>query len=220
LALKRAGWPDPQRISTTRTAAVVLTGWFAIAAGLSWLGAYQAASDGVPTIQYGIAAPILVGVLLLWRSPFVGRILDAVPQSWIIGVQFYRALGLIFLVLYAGGMLPGLFAWPAGVGDIAVGVLALLVAWRVAAHPQAHAADVQAWNLFGIADLAVAVGTGFLTSPSLLQMFAFDNPNEIVSAYPLALIPVFLVPLSILLHVASLMKLWRQPAGSAVLYSA
>jgi len=38
-----------------------------------------------------------------------------------VGVQVYRALGLIFLVLYAGGYLPGLFAWPAGVGDILVG---------------------------------------------------------------------------------------------------
>ena len=36
---------------------------------------------------------------------------------------------------------------------------------------------------------------------------AFGAPNELISAFPLAMIPVFLVPLSILLHLASLKKL-------------
>jgi hypothetical protein len=40
------------------------------------------------------------------------------------------------------------------------------------------------------------------------QLFAFDNPN---TAFPLVLIPVFLVPLAVLLHLASLAKLgWKQ----------
>ena len=46
--------------------------------------------------------------------------------------------------------------------------------------------------------------TGFLTSPSAFQLFAFDLPNELISQFPLVLIPVFLVPLSVLLHLASL----------------
>src|SRR5271170_7190039 len=64
-----------------------------------------------------------------------------------------------------------------------------------------------AWNLFGIADLVVAVATGFLTSPSPLQLLALDRPNELISSFPLVMIPVFLVPLSVLLHLASLKKL-------------
>jgi hypothetical protein len=68
------------------------------------------------------------------------------------------------------------------------------------------------WNMFGIADLVVAVGLGFLTSPSPFQMFAFAARNELVTAFPLVLVPSYLVPLSILLHVISLMKLRR--AGS------
>jgi hypothetical protein len=53
------------------------------------------------------------------------------------------------------------------------------------------------------------VTTGFLTSPSAFQLFAFDLPNELISQFPLVLIPVFLVPLSVLLHLASLTKLRR-----------
>jgi hypothetical protein len=132
-----------------------------------------------------------------------------VPQHWLIGVQIYRAFGVIFLILYATGKLPGLFAWPAGLGDVLVGVLAPVVAIAYRRGPGENANLVSVWNLFGLADLVVAVTTGFLTSPSAFQLFAFDLPNELISRFPLVLIPVFLVPLSVLLHLASLAKLRR-----------
>ena len=66
--------------------------------------------------------------------------------------------------------------------------------------------------MFGILDLAIAVTTGFLTSPSLLQPFAAQPPNELIDAFPLVLVPVFLVPVSILLHLASLAKLSQSAA--------
>jgi len=59
----------------------------------------------------------------------------------------------------------------------------------------------------GLLDLAIAVTTGFLTSP--FQMYAFDVPNELITANPLVLVPVFGVPLPVLLHVASLINLAR-----------
>ena len=78
-----------------------------------------------------------------------------------------------------------------------------------ARNPSRNAGTVAAWNLLGIADLVVAVGTGFVTGQSPLQLAAFDNPNDLISVFPLVLIPVYLVPLSILLHLASLTKLRR-----------
>lgn len=122
-------------------------------------------------------------------------------------VQFYRVLGLIFLVLYAEERLPGAFALPAGCGDVLVGLLAPIVSIAFARQWRGSIGLVRAWNLLGIADLVVAVATGFLSSPSPFQMLAFDRPNELINAFPLAMIPVFLVPLSILLHLASLKKL-------------
>jgi hypothetical protein len=77
----------------------------------------------------------------------VGRIIDAVRQPWIIGVQLYRVLGAIFLILYAADKMPGLFAWPAGIGDIIVGLLAPVVALAYARDPRRNAGLVTAWNL-------------------------------------------------------------------------
>jgi hypothetical protein len=40
-----------------------------------------------------------------------------------------------------------------------------------------------------------------------VQLLALDRPNELIGSFPLVMIPVFLVPLSVLLHLASLKKL-------------
>lgn len=212
-ALTRADWPTQERIRTVGTMALILSVWFAGAIALSLMGAFQTGPDAIPTLQYGIVLPILLGGALIWRSPQVARIIDAVPQSWLVGVQIYRAVGVMFLILYATGKLPGLFAWPAGVGDVLVGVLAPVVALAYARDPARNGGMVSAWNWFGIGDLAIAVATGFASSPSLLQPFAVEPPNLLISLFPLVLIPIFLVPLSILLHIASLTKLRRAAAA-------
>jgi hypothetical protein len=208
-ALGNAGWTARDRTVTSSAATIALIGWFLLTLALASADAYRGDADRIPTIQYGIFVPILIGGLLIWRSPRLARIIDAVPQHWLVGVQLYRTLGVIFLILYAAGKLPGLFALPAGLGDVLVGVLAPVVAIAYRRGPGDNANLVSVWNLFGLADLVVAVTAGFLTSPSAFQLFAFDLPNELVSRFPLVLIPVFLVPLSVLLHFASLAKLRR-----------
>jgi hypothetical protein len=208
-ALRNAGWTTEDRTSTVRAAAVTVVGWFLLALALASADAYRGTADRIPTIQYGILVPILIGGLLIWRSSRLARMIDAVPQHWLVGVQLYRTLGVIFLILYAGGKLPGLFAWPAGLGDVLVGVLAPVVAIAYWRGPRENANLVIGWNIFGLADLVIAVTMGFVTSPSPLQLFAFDLPNELITRFPLVLIPVFAVPLSVLLHMASLAKLHR-----------
>ncbi len=207
-ALSHVDWSADDQHRVVRMATVVLIGWFGLAIALGVLGVYPGAPDRLPTIQYGILGPILIGGILLLRSSTVARVLEVVPQHWLIGVQLYRALGIIFLILYGAGKIPGLFAWPAGLGDVLVGVLAPVVAIAYARGPEKNGDLASAWNVFGLADLIVAVTMGTLTS-SPLQLFAFDLPNELISAFPLVLIPTFLVPLSVLLHLASLTKLHR-----------
>jgi hypothetical protein len=159
--------------------------------------------------------PILIGAWLIWRSEAMGRIIDAIPQPWLIGIQLYRALGVIFLILYADGKLPGLFALPAGVGDMLVGLTAPLVGLAYAKAPLKTAGLVRIWNGLGILDLTVAVMTGFLTAPSLFQAVDVQPTSDLITVLPMVLIPVYLVPLSIVLHLASLAKLHRTATQAA-----
>ena len=207
--LRRAAWPEADQAKALWRVSALFLGWFVVAAATSIAGLYRPAS-GPPTIQYGLLTPIVVGVLAFQTWPLLRRIVASVPSTWLIGMQFYRVLGLIFVILYAGRHLPGVFALPAGLGDTLVGILAPFVALSFARSPEASANRVRLWNLLGIVDLTIAVTLGFLTSPSPLQVFAFDRPSGLLAMFPLSLIPVFAVPLSILLHFASLQKLRQQ----------
>lgn len=214
--LKGAGWPDRERWKAIGSIAALLVVWFFAALVPGRIGFYHQPGDGVPKIVYGLFVPMVLLLALFRAWPFLRRVVDAVPQQWLAGVQFYRVLGVIFLVLYAAGKLPGVFALPAGLGDVATGLAAPLVGIAFMRSPRGQAGRLRAWNWFGIADLVVAVATGFLTSPSRFQLLSLDKPNELITAFPLVLIPVFLVPLAILLHLASLWKLrWAaEPRGT------
>jgi hypothetical protein len=212
-ALVLVQWPTRDRRQAVSIATILLVGWFFAALFLLWTGFYRGADHQVPTIQYGVFIPILVGVALFWRWGAFRRVIDSLPQPWIVGVQLFRVEGVIFLILHALQGLPGTFAWPAGVGDVIVGLLAPVVGFAYAYDPTRAAGLLRAWNLLGIGDLIVAVATGFLTSPLRFQILALGSPNVLISAFPLAMIPVFLVPLAVLLHLASLRKLQQSETG-------
>jgi hypothetical protein len=212
-ALRLTELPPQNRRNVFWSVSALLIAWFFSALALSWLGFYQGGPSRAPTVPFGLLIPIAAGVVLFWRWPVLRRLIESVPQSWIASVQVYRALGVIFLILLAGGWLPSAFARPAGAGDVLVGLLAPVVGIAFARGSRGSADWLRAWNFFGLADLVVAVTTGFLTSPSPLQMLALDRPNELITSFPLAMIPVFLVPLSVLLHFASLQKLGQLETG-------
>jgi len=215
--LRSVNWPQVDRTRALWSVSAILIGWFIVAAATSIAGFYRP-SSGPPTIQYALLTPILVGVLAFLTWPLLRRIVASVPSTWLVGVQFYRVLGVIFVVLYAGRHLPGIFALPAGLGDTLVGILAPFVAASLARSSKESVLRVRLWNLLGIADLVIAVTLGFLTSPSPLQILAFERPSRLIAMFPLSLIPVFAVPLSILLHLASLQKLSQERrAGFQVL---
>jgi len=149
-----------------------------------------------PLIPVALGATLLVGYLLL-LSPAFRRVVAAVPQHWLIGIQAFRILGAVWLVRYFTGGLPGLFALPAGIGDVATGLLAPFVAYAwYSGKPYARTAAI-AWNLFGMADLVNAVVLGTLTKAGGI-------------VFPLVIIPAYGVPRAFLIHSYSLIGLLRK----------
>ena len=106
----------------------------------------------------------------------------------------------------ARGQMPALWALPAGIGDIIVGATAPWVANHFDAPGGRRLAIV--FNLFGMADLIVAVGLGIMTSPGPTQVFHPSPTSEFATQFLLALVPTFLVPLAFTLHVVSLWQLF------------
>ena len=120
--------------------------WFPVAA-IGYLGLLLALSR-IPVVARALAAPGMVSRLQLPHTP--------------------RVAGVAFLLYLAFGHLPALFALPAGLGDIAAGIAAPLVARRLARGTGRRAA---VWfNAFGMTDLVVALTLGALTGFGLLNI--------------------------------------------------
>jgi hypothetical protein len=177
--------PRPARAAWPLIVGVVLAGWLLAAFILGRQGFFRAdPSNRFPALILAFI-PLAVGYGLLLVAPTFRNIVMATPPHWIIGVQIYRTIGALFLILYAGQYLPAVFALPAGVGDVLVGSTAPIVAYLfVARHPWARPAAML-WNIVGMADLVFALTLGFLSSPTPFQLLARESPNVLIVAIPL-----------------------------------
>ncbi|WP_242343394.1 hypothetical protein [Anaeromyxobacter terrae] len=188
-------------------AGVFLGAWLVLVMLLAAAGAFAGAPDRPPWVALAVFAPILTGGLALSASRTLRARALAIPQPWLVGIQALRVIGVVFLVAHARGALPGQFALPAGWGDLAVGAAAPLVAYALATGKRFAPHLALAWNVAGLLDLVVAVGTGALSAPGPIQVFTTSPSSVALGELPLSLVPTFGVPIFVLLHVLSLMGL-------------
>jgi hypothetical protein len=170
----------------------------------------------VPWLPIGLMGA-LAAALLLSRIPVVSRILAQPDALWRLTVpQIFRVVGVTFLIVLALGKLPAVFALPAGLGDIAIGVEAVFVARNLRRGVASHRA-VWYFNVLGLVDLVVALAIGFAAAPAVVRLLLVSPTTEAISLLPLALIPATVVPLASALHLLSLRQLMKTgtPAATA-----
>lgn len=120
----------------------------------------------------------------------------------------FRVAGAAFLVALALGQVPAVFALPAGLGDIAIG----LAAWSAGRRGAL-------FNVLGLLDPVVAVSVGAAIGYGL---FGMPASGAALAELPLALIPTTAVPLAAFLHVVALRNraaapgpAWSGPAAAS-----
>jgi hypothetical protein len=176
--------------------------WVGLAIGLAASGAL-AVTPGQPVPIVGILffTPLISTVLLWVTVPRFRQALYSIPTPLLIGLNTFRVLGVLFLFLAAAGRLSGPFPYSAGWGDIITGAFAIPVA-ILAARGLAHRRSVfTAWNLFGTADLIVAVGLGLTSAEgSPLQLIRAGVGSEAMQYLPFSLVPTVLVPFFLITH--------------------
>ena len=156
-----------------------------------------------------MAFPLIVFFAAYRGSASFRAFILAADLPLVTAIQAWRAGGLGFLALYAHGILPGVFAWPAGLGDIAIGVTAPWVALALIRRSGfANSRLFVAWNLLGTLDLVVAVSIGAMNS-ALASGIAGEVTTGPMAQLPLVLIPVYFVPLFFMLHVTALCQARR-----------
>jgi hypothetical protein len=171
--------------------------WIVVSAILAGNDVYrQSAVTAKPWIAIAAGGALIVALLAVARAGIV------------IWPHTLRVIGVAFLIAMALGKLPAVFALPAGLGDIAVGISAPFIARRLARGDRTGAV----WfNVLGLLDLTVAVSVGFLAGLGPAQLFHVSPSTVEVTLLPLALIPSTAVPLAMALHITSLVRLRRAP---------
>jgi hypothetical protein len=199
------------RPSTGRAPAplvVALGAWFLAVLALGANGAFMAPPHAPPlALLIAFVAPIAVGVIAYLAAPRFREWVFGIEPRLLVALNAWRSAGFSFVVLYFYGILPGFFAWPAGLGDMAIGATAPWILGRLAASPAfASSRAFVRWNRLGLADLFVAISLGAIGGFLLSDRPVTTAP---MATLPLVLIPAFMVPIFILMHLAMLAQAKR-----------
>jgi hypothetical protein len=209
LGLENTDLTLEQRRTTWLALMVPFTLWATVAWTAAINGVFRTGTSSLPLLPAALLLPVIIGTPLLLLSKRVGQVLDAMPTTWLVALQVYRVFGVQWLVGWLRGVQPGLWALPAGTGDVLTGLFAVSAAMAVATGTAEGRRAAIFWNIFGLVDFAVAIPLGMMTSPGFFQMVV-PNTSIAVDAFPNVLTPAFVVPSSILLHVLSLRQLRRR----------
>jgi len=188
------------------TVAKATMGAAAVWLALAWLLGSKGAAYGLPPVLIGAVVwgglAVLLAVYL--GQPAARRWALALPPRWMAAFHLWRlAPGIYFIVLYGQGVLPWRFAVPAGLGDIAVAVTAPLAGFWLGAESSGRRGWLIAWHALGFVDLAQVVG-----SAMRLRLMGDPMILHLGGDFPLYLLPLFAVPITLAAHGLAIVALW------------
>lgn len=203
---------DTQNQTLTKGLTFIAVGlWAAVALSAADAGFFQAQPDQLPlNFIYASVTPVAAFLGLYAVSKAFRKMVLGWDIKLLTAIQAWRVIGWAMLVLLAFGILPGFFAWPAGLGDIAIGLAAPYYAIRLANRPEtaSHRGFIL-WNWLGILDFVVALGTGIMASGAIPAITGSGATTAAMGVLPMAMLPGFFVPLFFMAHLAVLLQVRR-----------
>ena len=196
--------------SSLTPAIVVLVLWAAISTTLGGGGTFETVPGQLPiALLLSLVLPIVVFAIAYARSDGLRRYVLGLDLRWLTAIQGWRIIGGMFLVLMSFNLLPGTFAWPAGVGDMIVGIYAPFVVYALVRRSPNWRGQVILLSILGLLDFVGAIGSGILAGDNPIGVLRGPIPTAIMQRLPLSIIPTFGVPAWILVHWISLLKVKR-----------
>src|SRR5262245_6864618 len=110
--------------------------WLALVVILGSQGVFVGAPGAPPfAIFLAVAAPLALFAIGYRVSRRFRDFVLGLDVQLATAVQAWRFAGFGFIALQAHHVLPGVFTWPAGLGDMAIGVSAPFLAFALARNP-------------------------------------------------------------------------------------
>src|ERR1700739_4193163 len=188
LGLERTQLTPAARRNVWLAVMIPFTLWLAVVWSAAINGAVKPGAAAIPLLPFAIFVPVAVGVPILLSSRRIGTVLDPMPASWLVALQVLRVLGSAFLIGWVYGPVPGIFALPAGIGDVLTGLIAVPVAISLGSGSRESRRAAIAWNIFGLLDFAIALT---ISQAIAFRVIETGFASATGGLYPAVMVPAF-----------------------------
>ena len=184
--------------------------WGILHSLLAYVGFYENTQTTPPRFLF-VIFPI---ILVILASIFSKKMKDWLATFNLKQLMFLHAVRipveLVLFWLFLAGYVPELMTFEGRNFDILAGITApimVLIAFR---SNKINKTLLWIWHVCSIVLLVNIVVNAFLSAPTVLQQFAFDQPNVAVMKFPFLLLPVIIVPLVLISNIAGFIILRRK----------
>ncbi len=184
--------------------------WGALHSLLAYMGFYENTRTVPPRFVLLIFPVMLI---------IVSSIFSAKMKDWLASFNFKQLMllhavripvELVLFWLFAAGYVPELMTFEGRNFDILAGITAPMVVLIAFGNNKISKTLLWVWHVLSIILLANILVNAIFSMPTVLQQFAFDQPNIAVTKFPFLLLPVIIVPLVLISNIAGFIILKRK----------
>ncbi|MEM6267865.1 MAG: hypothetical protein AAF998_00440 [Bacteroidota bacterium] len=178
--------------------------WIGLLMFLSLKGVFHRMDVFPPRIMFAVVATMGFIAILAVNRRF-GQTLRTINPAWLIWPQVFRILVEIVLWLnYENGDTPIQMTFEGLNFDILAGISAPIIAWLAYGQGRQRHGLALVWNFVGLALLLNILTIAVLSTPAVGVL---EPENTFIGYFPFALLPGFVAPYAMLLHVVSIRQL-------------
>ncbi len=187
---------------------LVLLGLWLLLQSLLALGSFYIVADSRPPRLLLALLPPMVVILVLFNTTVGRRFLDGLQLDRLTLVHTVRIpveLTLFWLFLHRA--IPELMTFEGRNWDVLSGLSAPIIYYLVFRGRQLGWRSLLVWNCLCLLLLLNIVVNAVLSAPTVVQQFAFNQPNVAILYFPFIALPSCIVPLVALAHLAAIRRL-------------
>ncbi|RLJ75150.1 hypothetical protein [Pedobacter alluvionis] len=161
-----------------------------------------------PTILLFGILPAILTIVVLFSTQKGRRFIDSLPLINLTYLNIVRLpVEVVLFWLFLNKAVPELMTFDGRNFDIIAGITAPIVAYFGLTERKISKRTILIWNFICLGLLLNIVINAFLSAPSPVQKFGFDQPNIAILHFPFSWLPTFIVPVILFGHLTSIRKL-------------
>ena len=187
----------------------ILSAWLTTTSWIAFNGNYLELARETTLFPLFVVLPMALVALVALISKQVRRLImqfisnTSLATFTLINIIRIGAIGTI--IHFYQGMLPAHFIIPIAFPDLVIGLSAYYMSQQ--ARNQSHDHWLLIWHICGTLIFLSAVPLMLLSQPGLFNLFETDPNTDQVLSFPMVLVPTFVAPLLVLIHLAAITQL-------------